>query len=349
MPEPRSFQQVLAAAIADLVEHGFDSLDRIERWKHELRQAAERSLASTAELDLMLRDALAAIYRRMIDRGQILKTNPGVERFTLDRVRPALRSELDRRIVAAANLIKLNRREAIDQTIRRFEGWSTSIPNGGTGAANKGKARKEIRKSVAGLPFVERRVLIDQGHKLTASLNEILATDGGAIAGRWSSRWRQPGYNYREDHKERDREVYLVRDSWAQAAGFVKPGRAGYYDKITPAGFEPFCRCSVVWLYNLRDVPREMITEKGKAALASARGIEEVRSARTARADSSEPKQDKAEVDYRGPFMERPNFQRCDDCTMFRRPASCSAVSGVIDPGGWCKLFERVVEVSRAG
>ena len=39
----QSFQEVLAAAIDDLLANGFDSMERIERWTRELRAAAERS------------------------------------------------------------------------------------------------------------------------------------------------------------------------------------------------------------------------------------------------------------------------------------------------------------------
>lgn len=347
--QPRTFRDVLSAAIDDLVEHGFDSVARVERWTSELRAAADRSMASTAEMELMMRDALSAIYRRLIDNGQVIKTNPGVARFTLERVRPELRSELDRRIMAAANLIKLNRTEAIDQTIRRFQGWSTSIPPGGTTAAKKPKTKREIRKSIAGLPFVERRVLTDQSHKLVASINEIVAKGGGAIAMRWSSRWRQPGYNYRIHHRERDKKVFLIRDSWAHQAGLVKRGTASdeiaglYYDEVTAVGQEVSCRCSGVFLYALRDLPRGMLTEKGKAALETARAQAEHYPSH--RADAAD-KKSKADVGYLGPFMEHPHNRRCDECTMFRKPFSCTAVAGEIDPGGWCHLFEVAARLS---
>lgn len=329
-----TFQKVLTAAINDLVENGFDSMERVNRWTSALRAAAERSMKSQAALDAEMREALSAIYRRMIDRGGIFRMNPGVDRFLLDRVRPALRAELDRRILASANLIKLNRAEAVEKTLRRFEGWSTSIPRGGTAVAERRQTKQRVRKSIAGLPYVERRVIIDQGHKLSTSLNEILATDGGAIAGRWSSRWRQPGYNYREDHKERDGQIYLVRDSWAHKQGLVKPGGAGYYDKVTAAGQEVNCRCSVVWIYNLRDLPRDMLTAKGKASLENAQ--------KAARADASD-KVSKTEANYVGPFTPREDHRRCDECTMFRKKRlACTAVGGVIDPGGWCKFWEAI-------
>jgi hypothetical protein len=267
----QTFQDVLAAAIADIVEHGFDSMERVEKWVRDLRLEAERSLISAASLEQQLRDGLASVYRRMVDQGGALRYNPGVERFTLDKLRPALRGELDRRILASANLIKLNRAQAIDKTLQRFQGWSTSIPKGGVSGEARAEVKKNVRKSLAQLPFEERRVLIDQGSKLIASINEIVATDGGAIAGRWVSHWRQAGYDYREDHKERDEKVYLIRDSWAPAAGLAKKGRAGYADEITQPAQEPFCRCYYVYLYNLRDLPSDMITAKGKAALADVR------------------------------------------------------------------------------
>ena len=43
--------------------------------------------------------------------------------------------------------------------------------------------------------------------------------------------------------------------------------------------------CSYRYVYNLRDLPPDMLTRKGKAELARVQGLEEVRSARTARAD----------------------------------------------------------------
>ena len=193
--------------------------------------------------------------------------NKGVERFTIERIKPSLRAELDRRILASASLIRLNRDAAIEKTIQRFQGWATSIPKGGSGAVAKRETKDDIRKSLAQLPFEERRVLIDQGHKLTSSISEILATDGGAIAGVWRSHWRQSGYDYRVDHKDRDEKVYTVRDNWAMQAGLMKVGRAGYTDDITKPGEEVFCRCYYSYLYHLRDLPASMLTAKGRAQL----------------------------------------------------------------------------------
>jgi hypothetical protein len=269
--KPESYFDVLTSAINDLAEHGYDSAERINFWTVRLREAAERSATPPPVMERMLREAMAATYKRMIDQGRIVEFHPGVDRFTLQQVRPHLRDELDRRILAAADLIKLNREQAIQKTLHRFQGWSTSIPKGGSDAVRKSKTKDDIRKSMTSLPFEERRVLIDQCHKLVSSLNDILAKDGGAIAMRWRSNWRQANYAYRPDHKARDGHIYLIRNSWAQQKGFIKPGKDGYLDDITQPAEEISCRCRGVYLYAVSALHPEMITKKGREALEQVR------------------------------------------------------------------------------
>jgi hypothetical protein len=269
MDDPRrsNFYAVVSDAIADMLEHGFDTMDRVDGWQARIRKAAEASLLSEAKLTEMLTDGLSDVYEKLVGKGKIAERHPGVSRFTIEKMKPELRKLLDQRIMASANLIKLNRRQSIDKTLSRFSGWATSIPKGGTTQAKKSEVRTSIRKSLVSLPFEERRVLVDQGHKLSASISEVVAIGGHAIAARWRSHWRQPGYDYRDAHKERDQQVYLLRESWAVDAGLVKKGNNPYYDQITKAGEEPFCRCFIVWIYALRDLPDDMLTIKGKKEL----------------------------------------------------------------------------------
>jgi hypothetical protein len=268
----RGFYEILRLAITDITEHGFDTSGRLAFWTEELRQAAMRTVMPVWRMEELLKVGLSAIYRRLIERGTIARYHPGIPRFTLQRVAPHLRAELDRRILASADLIKLNREQAIAKTLQRFQGWATSIPGGGSDATSKQQTAKEVRKALARLPFEERRVLIDQGHKFTANLSNILAQDGGAIALIWHSHWRQSGYDYREDHKERDGQAYAIRGNWAISSGLMKPGAAGYYEDITAVGEEVFCRCYAQYLYALRDLPAGMLTKKGNDELARARG-----------------------------------------------------------------------------
>lgn len=259
--------ETITAATNDFTTRGYVSPEQLAYWQARIREAAIGELVPPHELASVLNRSLAAIYGRLIDHGQVIKHHPGVSRFTIDKLRPHLRGELNKRIMASADLIKLNRDQAIEKTIQRFSGWATSIPAGGSDAVDKRETKALVQKSMKQLPFEERRVLTDQGHKLTASISDVIAKDGGAIAMVWHSNWRQRGYNYREDHKERDELTYAIKGSWAIERGLMKKGPAGYTDDITAPAEEPFCRCRGTYIYNLRSLPEIMITAKGKSEL----------------------------------------------------------------------------------
>ncbi|MET3232277.1 UNVERIFIED_ORG: hypothetical protein ABIC54_004482 [Burkholderia sp. 1263] len=267
----QSFYQLISEAIREFEAFGFDSVERLSYWVEKIRGAAISTLTPESVLNSELSRALSGIYKRLIDDGQILKSHPGVPRFTVERLQPKLRTELDRRMMVSRSLIKLNREQMVDKTVQRFAGWASSVPAGGSRAIETKDVKENIRKALTSLPFEERRVVVDQSHKFVGSLNEIVAVDGGAIAMRWNSQWRRRGYGYRVEHKERDQKVYLLRTSWAKEKGLVKPGDAGYYDDITKVGEEVYCSCFATWIYNLRDLPDDMLTAAGKKSLEEVR------------------------------------------------------------------------------
>jgi hypothetical protein len=267
----KTFFQVISEAIREFEEFGFDSVERLNYWVERIRTSAVETLTPESVLNDELTRVLTGTYKRLIDDGQILKAHAGIPRFTVDKLKPKLRNELDRRLMVSRNLIKLNREQAVEKTVQRFAGWASSVPAGGSRAIETKDVKDNIRKALTSLPFEERRVNIDQSHKFVGALNEIIAVDGGAIAMRWNSQWRRRGYGYRIEHKERDQNVYLLRSSWAIEKGLVKPGPDGYYDDITKVGEEVYCSCFATWIYNLRDLPSGCITKKGEASLVEAR------------------------------------------------------------------------------
>lgn len=271
--KPSDFYRVVSEAVAEMAETGFDSAERLAYWIQRIREAAIRSMTPTHVLEAALNATFREKYRKLIEAGGITKFHPGVARFTVDRLKPKLRRELDRRLMASRELIKLNRAAAIEKTIQRFSGWATSIPDGGSDVVKKRETKADIRKALASLPFEERRVATDQGHKFVASLSNIIATDGGAIALTWQSHWRQANYNYRHSHKERDGKVYVLRDNWAISQGLMRLDGHQYYDQITAVGEEVNCRCNAVYIYSLRSLPPDMVTPKGRESLARARAL----------------------------------------------------------------------------
>jgi len=267
----RSYFEVLTEAIDTIAREGYQSPEQIDYWTDQIRRAAERSLRSETEIEAAVRDALGAIYRKNVEMGGILQRMSGVSAYTLERMKPELHAELGRRIAASLDLIKLNREQSIERTKQRFRGWATSIPAGGSDTVERREEKKQIRKALASASFEERRVTIDQGHKLFNAINTTVAVNGGAIGGVWKSHKFQVGYNGRVDHNARDDHFFLVRDSWAHKAGLVKPNKNGYTDDVEQPGQLPFCRCSWKYVMSLRSVPPECLTEKGKKALAEAR------------------------------------------------------------------------------
>jgi hypothetical protein len=259
--KPKTLYEVLTDAINYYVEKGWDTEKSLLSWSQKLRIAAGRESPSND----VTRKYLTSIYSRLVIDGGALRDQPpdGPTKVTLDKIKPDLRKELDRRIFASANLIKLNREQAIERTVQRFQGWVTSIPPDGVSEIDKNAQKSAMRKSVTDLDFISRRVAIDQGHKLASNVKYLLSVQGGAIAIKWHSNWRRPGYKYREDHKERDELIYLLRDSWALDQGLIKPVN-GYYDEITAAGEEVFCSCQAFPIYAPQKLPDEFLTEKGK-------------------------------------------------------------------------------------
>lgn len=262
-----AFDQILREAIADIAEHGYDDRTRVDAWLVRLREAARQGLVPEAELQRRLVNALGTRYRQHMRVVAIGRRHQGLDHFTIAQLEPGLRKALDRRILASAQLIRFNREESINRTLRRFEGWATSVPKGGSRNVDRRDTDKNLRKAFASLPFEERRVIIDQGHKLIASIDDVIATDGKALAAIWHSHWREAGYDFRPRHKQLDKRVFVMRGNWALAQGLMKPAGQFYTDQIEKPAELPFCRCYYTYLYSLNDLPEDMLTAKGRMAL----------------------------------------------------------------------------------
>ena len=260
-----TFFEVINSAIADFLKHGFDDVNRLDRWLLQIKLSAHQHLMSEQEMQQKMEKALKGAFHRLVTKDGLVSKN--VSKYDVSKLSGKLRAELDRRIIASANLIRDDREQSIRLVLHRFEGWATSIPAGGTKIKPNPKEKSRLKKGMSDIAFRQRRVIIDQTHKLIANINDIVAVDNGAIAARWHSHWKQMNYDYRKDHKERDEKIYAIRDSWAVKEGYINPVN-GYTDDITSPGEEVYCRCNYVYLYYLRQV-KDLLTKKGLLALQS--------------------------------------------------------------------------------
>jgi len=212
---------------------------------------------------------LTKTFNDLVIKEKILKHHPGVSRFTLQQIEPHLHDELERRIRASMDLIKLNREQAVEKTTQRLRGWMSSLSPVPEIRENQTddlpETAKKIIEPFRKLPYEERRLNIDQNAKLVAGLNQIVAYDAGAIGAYWHSHWRQLNYNYREDHKELDKKFFLVKDSQAMQQGLIKKAGHEYIEDLEEQPAQaPMCRCYFEYVYRLNKVPEECLTEKGK-------------------------------------------------------------------------------------
>jgi len=113
--------------------------------------------------------------------------------------------------------------------------------------------------------FEERRLYIDQGHRLIANVSAVIAEQTGAIGFFWRH-VHQLNYDGRPEHEERDKKFYVIRDSWAMQRGLMKRGPNPYSDEIDMPAQKIFCRCWAEYADSLKDVPDENLTEKGREA-----------------------------------------------------------------------------------
>lgn len=262
----RELRVILSAAVKNLIANGFDD-ERVKTWSARLLGALSRTLLPVSFLRARLRMALSRELERVLTPAQIARRHRGVSRFTLKELAPQMQRELTQRIAASADLITLNREASIRRTLQRFQGWASAIPLGGTTRLSVSKETQLLRRHFASLPFEERRVIIDQGHKLVSSVNSIIAENGGAITARWHSHWRELNYDYRPAHKTHDGQLFVLRDNWALKAGLMKLAGRPYTDQLEQPAELPFCRCYYEYVYKLASLPEEMLTVKGRRYL----------------------------------------------------------------------------------
>jgi hypothetical protein len=93
-----------------------------------------------------------------------------------------------------------------------------------------------------------------------------------AAVWKYSSLDEQCEYPPAVDHKPRDGRVYAVRGNWAEKEGLMKVGPDGYIDDIDRPHQEPGCMCRLQWIFAIRRLPEEMLTDQGRAQIAARTG-----------------------------------------------------------------------------
>lgn len=259
-----SFRGLLLEALKEFQARGQWNEGELQSWLMRLHAALELDLPADDQIRKDLSKWLGTVFQRDVYKG-IMKRVPGVSRYTLDMIAPSLRAELDRRIFAGVDLIKLNKRAATQKTLQRFSGWVTSQPTGGLPPRNIREIAKEIAKPAAQVRYEARRVAIDQAAKMVSAVSHVVAMGHGAIAATWMDRGlHDKSYDARPEHLARSGKLFLVRDSWAFDEGLIKKGGLQYIDEIEAPAFLPFCSCTYTYIVSPRELPPDLLTAKGR-------------------------------------------------------------------------------------
>lgn len=216
---------------------------RLSEWMPVLRAALASEYASDPEI-VEQAEKLLSVRFRSIAKGVKKRHRINLAKLGPEIVAEHYRPLLADRIRASADLIRLNRDEEIGRQLKRFAGWAS----GGLPDQRKRDRSLErgVRKSLSQLSFERRRVCIDQGHKLMAAIDDVIAKDHGAIAKRWRHVIPHAGYQSRKEHLERDRKVYSVKG---------KRDKGPYVEDLPdqPA-LLPFCSCWWESIYDESDL-----------------------------------------------------------------------------------------------
>ena len=258
------FRALLHEALKRYAETGPPSDIELQDWLLRIHRELDIEIPTDVESAKILRDVLESIYAREVTYGGVKRRVPDVMQYTIDQVAPQLRAELDRRIFAAADLIKINKAQRKAETLKRFAGWITSVPIGGSSTTDIREVASEIAKPVRQIKYEARRVAIDQGHKLSAAVAHVVSQQNGAIAAIWHDRGEfDKGYDARPEHLRRSGKFFLVRESWAMKEGLIKRG-GPYTDEIEQVGELPYCSCTYEYISSPGRLPDDLLTDKGR-------------------------------------------------------------------------------------
>lgn len=263
----KKFKEIVKKEVERVSKKGYDRAAQMAPAVKAIRIGAQKAAGPEIKAVQQIKLDLTAIFDKATAPAAIQKSIPWIKPFTVEKIKPELRPELTKAIRASTALIKLNREEAIRKTEQRFAGWMSSVPASGNPLKDSKEVVDQIEKPLRSLSYEGRRLAIDQGHKMIANINHIVAKQNDAIAAIWHSHWRRPGYKYRADHKDVDGHIFLIRDSWAMKDGLIKKGDLKFIDEFEMVGQLPYCSCYYQYISNLSEIPERYLTEKGKKFL----------------------------------------------------------------------------------
>ncbi|BBE76220.1 hypothetical protein [Phytobacter sp. MRY16-398] len=95
---------------------------------------------------------------------------------------------------------------------------------------------------------------VDKARTLLNAADHVKATENNAIAAIWKARKC-------DEHASMNENVYAIKGCWALKKKMMKVGPAGY---LSDTPLPRSCGCYLTYLYNLRSLPENMLTDNAR-------------------------------------------------------------------------------------
>lgn len=220
-------------------------------------------------------------YSSFLKNAQI--HHKGITKTSLNDLKPKFRKEIEDRVKISFNLMKNQEEELKQKIASRFINWVTIDSKDVRGNTTSKQSLLNFLDFAKENGIAEdhaKFILKDQTRKMIASLDDLVAKENNAIGGIWHNRGDrrvvgnpQGIYPHSEtkahgNHWDREGKFYVFKDSWAYQKGYVK---GELYDNLEDGGVGVAigCRCRLEFIYDLRDVPYENLTQRGRELISA--------------------------------------------------------------------------------
>ena len=159
--------------------------------------------------------------------------------------------------------------QQLDELHSRLDEFLGQVPSGGT----KDKAVKskitELKQEIRHFVKWYKLFNVYKAQSLASEIQYIFSLQGNPLAAIWLYNRIDEQGEYRKtyDHKIQDGNFYAVQGNWAIEKGLMRVGPHGYINDSSRPAQEIGCMCRLQWVYNLRDLPGDLLTTKGQSVL----------------------------------------------------------------------------------
>jgi len=284
MTDAREAIQTVGEILAGFLKAGPTSLDHVQEIKTTVSKLV-RSIAvsadeATASYERVCREFLDKVIRvkgiptRTISgdhdsQSDVVSSSGKHVAQNFDALLPSIKKRFEWCVTNYNSEATAYLDERIRQCDAMVHQFLEQVPMGGAKDKEIKSQIGEIKKELRPLAKWDRLFYVHKATCFPAEVEFLFSLEGNPIAAIWRYNPIDERTDYPKtyDHKQRDKLVYAVRGNWAITKGLMKAGPNGYLDEINRPSQEIGCMCHLQWLYSIRGLPTNMMTEKGVSEL----------------------------------------------------------------------------------